>query len=276
MTTFKLLESSISKFKRGLNKSAGRNHTGKITVYHRGGGFKKSYRSIDIWRRLDCQGTVLGLFTDSFRNGKVALVLYLNGILAFVLAADGLSLGSSVWSGSAWPVKVMKEVSYNHSTFSSKGLFVGSSIPVGFCSIGALVSNIELKAGFGAQLCRSAGTSAIIVKKTLDNKRVVIRLKSGVSIVLSASCMVTLGVVSNGTVKFFKKLKAGVSRNKGRRPVVRGVAMNPVDHPHGGGEGKASGGKSLKTPWGFGTKGYKTVSRSVRVRKARTLKRLLV
>jgi len=126
----------------------------------------------------------------------------------------------------------------------------GSTILLGLCPLGTVVSNVELKPGFGGQLCRAAGTNAVVVKKehALNESFVIIKLRSGWSLRLSANCMATLGVTSNVQYKFFNKARAGYVRNSGRRPVVRGVAMNPVDHPHGGGEGKASGGKLPKTP----------------------------
>jgi large subunit ribosomal protein L2 len=139
---------------------------------------------------------------------------------------------------------------------------------LGLCPVGVEVSNVELKPGFGGQVCRAAGTFAVLVKKDPVTQTVILKLKSGWFLRVSEKCLATLGMVSNIQHKFFVKRKAGFVRNFGRRPVVRGVAMNPIDHPHGGGEGKASGGKTPKTPWGLGTKGRKTVSKRTRKRKA--------
>lgn len=160
------------------------------------------------------------------------------------------------------------------SSAKKDSIYAGSAFQAGLCLVGMLVSNIELKPGFGAQLCRAAGAYAVVAKKSHDQSKVVLKLKSGSSVIVSSNCMITLGVVSNVSFKSYQKGKAGVSRHLGKRPVVRGVAMNPIDHPHGGGEGKASGGKSLKTPWGLGTKGRKTVSKKKRRFKSLQLKRI--
>lgn len=152
----------------------------------------------------------------------------------------------------------------------------GSALQLGLCPVGLQVFNIEIQAGFGAQLCRAAGTYAVIIKKLPEQGRTIIKLKSGVSFSLSSNCIATVGMASN--MEYRNKIfqRAGVSRRRGKRPVVRGVAMNPVDHPHGGGEGKASGGHKPKTPWGLGTKGVKTVSKKKRLLKTKRFQKLSI
>lgn len=245
--------------------TGGRNHTGKITVYHRGGGLKRTYRVIDFWRRFNQKGVVLKVHSDINRNCNIALVLYLNGFLSYILAAETIQPGSWLTSGSSWMTNANQDIWPINIRDNQP---TGSTVLLGLCPLGTVICNIELKPGFGGQLCRAAGTSAVIVKKENFSGAVfvTIKIKSGWSLRLSANCMATLGIMSNIQYKFFNKQRAGFVRNLGRRPIVRGVAMNPVDHPHGGGEGKSSGGKLPKTPWGLPTKGRKTVSKNNRKR----------
>lgn len=261
-----VLSARLKRFKKGFTRKAGRNFTGKITVYHRGGGLKRTYRVIDFWRRLEQKGIIVNIITDPFRNALIALVVYLNGTVSYILMPETLNVGDFVYSGTNWVLDPKNDQIWPQNIRSD--VLVGSTLNLGLCPVGTEVSNIELKPGYGGQVCRAAGTSAIVVKKDSLTKTVILKLKSGWFMRVSENCLATIGIMSNIQHKFFVKRKAGFTRNFGRRPVVRGVAMNPIDHPHGGGEGKASGGKKPKTPWGLGTKGRKTVSRTYRKRKS--------
>lgn len=262
----------MKKFSKSLLRKGGRNNTGRITVYHRGGGVKRIYRFIDFWRRLDSKGIVLYVMPDAFRNAHIALVVYKNGLMGFILASDGMKIGDYIWTGQA----LLEEV--NSRPFKSglpkEGInsFVkiwpnGSAIQLGLCPVGLQVFNIELNPGTGGQLCRAAGTFAVVVKKVAKVNKVILRLKSGLMLALPDNCMASVGLSSNANFKNFEYGSAGAVRRRGRRPVVRGVAMNPIDHPHGGGEGKTSGGHKPKSPWGWCTKGVKTVSKRKRALK---------
>ena len=225
----------------GLSSTGGRNNQGRITVWHRGGGHKRRYRLIDFRRRRDDEpATVERLEYDPNRSAFIALVRYPDGALSYILAPQRLAPGDTVVSGDRTDIKP------------------GNCMPLRNMPLGSIVHNIELKPGAGGQLARSAGSYAQLLGKDAD--RVVIRLVSGEQRLVRADCRATVGSVSNPDHQNAKLGKAGRSRWLGRRPHVRGVVMNPVDHPHGGGEGRTSGGRHPVTPWGVSTKGHRTRS----------------
>ena len=223
-----------------LSPSSGRNHTGKITVRHRGGrAYKKIYRKIDYKRiRDNIPARVERIEYDPNRTAHIALIVYKDGIRSYILALKHLAEGDQVLSGFDAPITVgnCKEL---------------QDIPVG-----TVISSVELKPGKGAQLARTAGASAQLVAK--EGALVTIRLPSGEMRKVHKLCRATVGEIGNSAHNLETLGKAGAKRWKGIRPTVRGVAMNPVDHPHGGGEGKTSGGRHPVSPWGKPTKGYKT------------------
>ena len=221
------------------SKSGGRNNTGRITVRHVGGGHKQHYRLIDFKRTKDgIPATVERLEYDPNRSANIALVLYADGERRYILAPKGLKAGDSIQSGIDAPIKA------------------GNTMPLRNTPLGSVVHAIELKPGKGAQIARAAGTYAQLVAK--DGAYVTLRLRSGEMRKIEADCRATLGEIGNAEHMLRSLGKAGASRWRGVRPTVRGVAMNPVDHPHGGGEGKTSGGRHPVSPWGVPTKGYKT------------------
>ena len=225
----------------GLSSTGGRNNQGRITIWHRGGGHKRRYRLIDFRRRRDDDpATVERLEYDPNRSAFIALIRYTDGTLSYILAPQRLAPGDTVVSGSRTDIKP------------------GNCMPLRNMPVGSIVHNIELKPGAGGQLARSAGSYAQLLGK--DPDRVVIRLVSGEQRLVRADCRATVGSVSNPDHQNAKLGKAGRSRWLGRRPHVRGVVMNPVDHPHGGGEGRTSGGRHPVTPWGISTKGHRTRS----------------
>jgi large subunit ribosomal protein L2 len=225
----------------GLSSNGGRNNTGRVTVRFRGGGHKRTYRIIDFKRRkLDVAGTVERIEYDPNRSAFIALVKYTDGELAYILAPQRLQVGDTVISGQQVDVKPGNAMAL-------------SSIPVG-----TIVHNIEMKIGKGGQIARSAGAYAQIVGR--DQGYVAVRLNSGEQRLINGQCFATVGAVSNPDHANVNYGKAGRSRWLGYRPHNRGVAMNPVDHPHGGGEGRTSGGRHPVTPWGKPTKGKKTRS----------------
>ncbi len=221
------------------SKSGGRNNAGRITTRHIGGGHKQHYRIIDFKRNKDgIPATVERLEYDPNRSANIALVLYADGERRYILAPKGLTAGDKIASGVEAPIKA------------------GNSLPMRNIPVGSTVHAIELKPGKGAQLARSAGTYAQIVAR--DGAYVTLRLRSGEMRKVLADCRATLGEVGNAEHMLRQLGKAGASRWRGVRPTVRGVAMNPVDHPHGGGEGRTSGGRHPVSPWGKPTKGAKT------------------
>jgi large subunit ribosomal protein L2 len=223
----------------GKSSTGARNNNGRITVRFRGGGHKKAYRSIDFKRRkFDVAGQVERIEYDPNRTGFIALIRYADGELAYILAPQRLLAGDTVIAGEHVDVKP------------------GNAMPVGNMPVGTIVHNIEFKIGKGGQLARSAGTYAQIVGR--DQEYVILRLNSGEQRLVHGRCMATVGAVSNPDHMNISIGKAGRTRWMGRRPHNRGVAMNPIDHPHGGGEGRTSGGRHPVTPWGFPTKGKKT------------------
>jgi len=229
-------ERSLTK---GLVKSGGRNNKGRVTSRHRGGGHKRLYRMIDFKRdNFGVPGRVKRLEYDPNRSALIALVVFANGDRRYILAPQGLRQGDSVMSG---PEAEMRP---------------GNAMQLAAIRVGTMVHNVELKPGKGGQLARSAGGSAQLMGK--EGGRAVLKLPSGEFRRVDLRCMATIGVLANGDHANRKIGKAGRSRWLGVRPRVRGVAMNPVDHPHGGGEGRTSGGRHPVTPWGVPTKGHKT------------------
>jgi len=221
------------------SKNGGRNNAGRITVRHQGGGHKQRYRVIDFRRNKDgIPGEVERLEYDPNRTAHIALVKYLDGERRYIIAPKGVSAGDPILSGSSAPIKP------------------GNTLTLREIPLGTNVHCIELKPGKGAQMARSAGTSAQLVAR--DGRMATLRLRSGEMRKVLADCRATIGEVSNGEHTLRKLGKAGAKRWAGIRPTVRGVAMNPVDHPHGGGEGRTSGGRHPVTPWGVPTKGHKT------------------
>jgi len=229
----------VKALTRGKSESGGRNNHGRITAQHRGGGHKRRLRRVDFKRRkFDVAATVERLEYDPNRSGFIALIKYTDGELAYILAPQRLKAGDQVVSGERVDIKP------------------GNAMPLANMPVGTIVHNVELKKGRGGQLARSAGTYAQLVGK--DAGYAQIKLNSGELRMVPAECLATVGAVSNPDQQNIVIGKAGRTRWLGHRPVVRGVAMNPVDHPHGGGEGKTSGGRHPVTPWGKPTKGKKT------------------
>tara|TARA_B100000902_G_C27317355_1_gene922156 strand:- start:4163 stop:5005 length:843 start_codon:yes stop_codon:yes gene_type:complete len=222
----------------GLSKKGGRNNTGRITMRRKGGGHKAKYRIIDFKRNNTESATVDRIEYDPNRSSYIALITYTDGTKSYILAPKDLKAGDQVISG------------------EKKEIRIGNCMPMSDIPVGIDIHNIELKIGSGAQLARSAGSSTQIVGKS--DGYVAIKLPSGEQRKVREECRATIGVLSNIDKKNQKLGKAGRKRWLGVRPSVRGVAMNPIDHPHGGGEGKTSGGRDPVTPWGKPTKGKKT------------------
>jgi large subunit ribosomal protein L2 len=221
------------------SKSGGRNNNGRITTRHIGGGHKQHYRIIDFKRTKDgIPATVERLEYDPNRTAHIALLLFADGERRYIIAPRGVKAGDVLQSGSAAPIKS------------------GNCLPLRNVPVGSVVHCVEMKPGKGAQLARSAGASVQVVAR--EGQYATLRLRSGEMRKVLADCRVTLGEVSNSEHSLRKLGKAGASRWRGVRPTVRGVAMNPVDHPHGGGEGRTSGGRHPVSPWGTPSKGYKT------------------
>ena len=232
------------------NRSGGRNNTGRITVRHIGGGHKQKYRKIDFKRIKDgIEAVVERLEYDPMRTAHIALVLYKDGERRYMVAPKGLKTGDTVLSGPEAPISV------------------GNCLPLQNIPVGSVVHCIELKPLKGAQMIRSAGASAQVVAK--EGRHCTLRLRSGEMRKVLLVCRAVIGEVSNSEHSLRSLGKAGAARWRGVRPTVRGVAMNPVDHPHGGGEGRTSGGRHPVSPWGMPTKGYKT-------RKAKASDKLIV
>ena len=229
----------VKALTEGKSSAGGRNNNGHVTVRFRGGGHKQAYRVIDFKRtKFDAPAVVERLEYDPNRTAFIALVKYQDGELAYILAPQRLSPGDSVVAGENVDVKP------------------GNAMPAGNIPVGTIVHNVEIKIGKGGQIARSAGTYAQIVGR--DQDYVILRLNSGEQRLVHGRCMATIGAVSNPDEMNTSIGKAGRKRWLGRRPHNRGVTMNPIDHPHGGGEGRTSGGRHPVTPWGFPTKGKKT------------------
>lgn len=221
------------------NKTGGRNNTGRITTRHIGGGHKSFYRLVDFKRnKFDVPAIVERIEYDPNRTANIALILFKDGERKYIIAPKGLEVGQEIISAENAAVKV------------------GNCMPLRNMPLGATLHCVELKPGKGAQIARSAGTSVQLVAK--DGVYCTIRLRSGEMRKVMADCRAVVGEVSNSEHNLVSLGKAGAKRWRGVRPTVRGVAMNPVDHPHGGGEGRTSGGRHPVSPWGTPTKGYKT------------------
>jgi large subunit ribosomal protein L2 len=229
----------VKSLTEGLTKSGGRNNTGRITARRMGGGHKRRYRLIDFKRNtFDVPATVERLEYDPNRTAFIALIRYENGALSYILAPQRLKVGDTVVAGERADIKP------------------GNALPLKNIPVGTIVHNVELKPGKGGQLARSAGTYVQLVGR--DQGYAQLKLGSGELRMVRGECMATVGAVSNPDQANINLGKAGRSRWLGKRPAVRGVAMNPIDHPHGGGEGRTSGGRHPVTPWGKPTKGKKT------------------
>jgi large subunit ribosomal protein L2 len=229
----------VKTLTEGLQKSGGRNNLGRITTRHHGGGHKQLYRVVDFKRRkFDVDGTVERLEYDPNRTAFIALVKYSDGERAYILAPQRLSVGDKVVSGERVDIKP------------------GNTLPLRNIPVGTIIHNVEFKPGKGGQMARSAGTFVQLVGK--DQGYALLRLSSGEVRRVQLECLASIGAVSNPDQQNVVIGKAGRTRWKGVRPSVRGTAMNPIDHPHGGGEGRTKGGRHPVTPWGQPTKGYKT------------------
>jgi len=223
------------------SSTGGRNNAGRITTRHRGGGHKQRYRVIDFKRdKIGVPARVERIEYDPNRSAHIALLLFADGERRYILAPKGVKDGDEIRSGSDAPIKP------------------GNAMPMRNIPVGSLIHNIEMKLGKGGQIARSAGSSAQLVARTGDHAT--LRLRSGEMRKVLADCVATIGEVGNTEHGLRSLGKAGASRWRGKRPTVRGVAMNPVDHPHGGGEGRTSGGRHPVSPWGTPAKGYRTRS----------------
>jgi large subunit ribosomal protein L2 len=232
----------VKELTEGLKKSGGRNVHGRITSYHRGGGHKRRYRMIDFKRRkFDVAAIVERLEYDPNRSAHIALLKYEDGEQAYILAPQRLAAGDNVIAGDRVDIRP------------------GNAMPLQNIPVGTIVHNIEMRAKGGGKIARSAGNYAQLVGK--DQGYAQLRLSSGEMRMVRGECMATIGAVSNPEHQNRKLGKAGRTRWLGKRPVVRGVVMNPIDHPHGGGEGRTSGGRHPVTPWGKPTKGARTRSK---------------
>jgi large subunit ribosomal protein L2 len=220
-------------------RNGGRNNKGRITTRHRGGGHRQRYRVIDFKRNKDgVPGRVERLEYDPNRSAHIALVLYADGERRYILAPRGVTAGVDIHNGSEAPIKP------------------GNALPLRNIPLGTVVHNVELKPGKGGQIARSAGCGVQLVAR--EGTHATLRLRSGEMRKVPVECRATIGEVGNSEHNLRSLGKAGATRWRGIRPTVRGVAMNPVDHPHGGGEGRTSGGRHPVSPWGIPTKGYKT------------------
>jgi len=220
-------------------KSGGRNNAGRITTRHRGGGHKQRYRSIDFKRnKTGVPARVERIEYDPNRSAHIALLLYTDGERRYILAPRGVKAGTEIRSGANAPIKP------------------GNAMPLRNIPVGTLVHNIEMRPGKGGQIARSAGSSVQLVAREGDHAT--LRLRSGEMRKILSECMATIGEVGNAEHNLRSLGKAGATRWRGVRPTVRGVAMNPVDHPHGGGEGRTAGGRHPVSPWGTPAKGYRT------------------
>ena len=222
-----------------IKKHAGRNNTGRITCRHKGGGVKQHYRIIDFKRnKVGVPGTVMTIEYDPNRNVRISLVNYADGEKRYILSPEGLTVGSTIVSGAEAPIQV------------------GNALPLDVIPLGTMIHNIELEPGRGGKMVRAAGNAAQLMAK--EGNYVTIKLPSGEMRMVRKECVATIGVLGNHEFKNIKIGKAGRKRYMGVKPTVRGVTMNPCDHPHGGGEGKTGPGGNPKTPWGKPALGQKT------------------
>ena len=223
------------------SSTGGRNNHGRITTRHRGGGHKQRYRIVDFKRnKIGVPSKVERIEYDPNRSAHIALLLFADGERRYILAPKGVKVGDEIRNGSDAPIKP------------------GNAMPMRNIPVGTLIHNIEMKLGKGGQIARSAGSSAQLVART--GEHATLRLRSGEMRKILADCMATIGEVGNAEHGLRSLGKAGANRWRGKSPTVRGVAMNPVDHPHGGGEGRTAGGRHPVSPWGTPAKGYRTRS----------------
>lgn len=254
---FNFIFNTVSKkLKVGTCSKSGRNFSGRICIFHRGGGNKKNYLLIDFKRRLNQLGTVYNILYDSNRTSFVGLIFYDNGYFSNIILSSSVSISNKIFSGDKPQTSLNK----------------GDAILLSYISLFTTINNVELKPFFGSSLARSAGVGAIIISRV--NDKVWLKLNSGWNICVSANCIATLGYVSNIAHKMKNIGKAGRNRWLGKRPVVRGVVMNPCDHPHGGGEGKKSPLAAPKSPWGKLTKGSPTKKKKAFRLKKRLFKKI--
>jgi len=229
----------LKRLTRSKQRISGRNNKGRLTIRHRGGGHKKLYRIIDFKRdKREIPAKVVQLEYDPNRSARIALLAYADGEKRYILAPDGLAAGTSVVAG------------------ENADILIGNALPLKNIPLGTMIHNIEMKKGRGGQMARSAGTAAQLLAKEAGYAQ--IKMPSGETRMVHLECYATIGQVGNLNFENVSIGKAGRTRWLGKRPTVRGVAMNPIDHPHGGGEGKTSGGRNPVSPWGLPTKGYKT------------------
>ena len=232
-------ERPLKRLTESKNRISGRNNKGRLTIRHRGGGHKRLYRIIDFKRdKREIPAKVLSLEYDPNRSARIALLSYADGEKRYILAPDGLAVGASVIAGDV------------------ADILIGNALPLKNIPLGTMIHNIELKQGKGGQMARSAGTAAQLLAKEAGYAQ--IKMPSGETRMVLLDCYATIGQVGNLNSENVSIGKAGRTRWLGIRPTVRGVVMNPIDHPHGGGEGKTSGGRHPVSPWGVPTKGYKT------------------
>ncbi len=232
-------ERPLKRLTTHKRRISGRDNKGHLQVRHRGGGHKKLYRAIDFKRdKRDIPAQVTSIEYDPNRSARIALLSYADGEKRYILAPNGLKVGTTIVAG------------------ATADILVGNALPLKNIPLGTMVHNIELKMGRGGQLARSAGTAAQLLAKEAGYAQ--IKVPSGETRMVHLECYATIGQVGNLDHENVSIGKAGRTRWLGRRPTVRGVAMNPIDHPHGGGEGKTSGGRNPVSPWGQPTKGYKT------------------
>ncbi len=232
-------ERPLKSLTEGRQRISGRNNKGRLTIRHRGGGHKKLYRIIDFKRdKRDIPAKVVALEYDPNRSATIALLAYADGEKRYILAPDGLAVGGTVIAG------------------EGADILVGNSLPLKNVPLGTMIHNIELRSGKGGQMARSAGAAGQLLAK--ESGYAQIKMPSGETRMVHLECYATIGQVGNLNYENVSIGKAGRSRWLGKRPTVRGVVMNPIDHPHGGGEGKTSGGRHPVSPWGQPTKGYKT------------------
>jgi len=229
----------VKSLSHGLSRTGGRNNKGRMTAYSRGGGSKRLYRSVDFKRgKTGIPATVIRIEYDPNRTAHIALIQFPDGEKRYILAPQGLRPGDTVQSGADAEIRI------------------GNTLPLKGIPVGTLLHNIELKPGKGGQMVRSAGTGAQLMGK--EGTHAILKLPSGEFRKVDIRCLASIGIMGNGDHSNRKIGKAGCSRWLGIKPTVRGVAMNPVDHPHGGGEGRTSGGRHPVSPWGVPTKGRKT------------------
>lgn len=246
------------KLKVGTYNRLGINFSGKICVFHRGGGNKHFYRVIDFYRRLNAFGLIYGISYDPNRSAHLGLILYDNGVFSNIIISDGVLIGGKIFSGT--------------SAINKLCLKKGSSLPISNIGVFSIVNNIEVRPKFGAAIARAAGAGAVVVSAT--STFATMKLRSGWFLKVSPDSIASIGYVSNMLHNMSVIGKAGKNRGLGKRPVVRGVAMNPCDHPHGGGNGKTSPPSSPVTPWGKITKWVHSKSKKVDKLKRRLFKKI--